>query len=158
MHGYVVLAHLPHHCSPTCLIIYNKMATAPPSTANAGAIFFIAAAPWLPTLLVPLLGLPPVPTAWATWTPYWVAVVSTPLTVVVTALVAVVLAVQPSQLIHGASVLQEPCVQPGQSLSGQALPPHHWVHGPLRQALLDCHAEGPQLFDPQGPQPLGPPQ
>lgn len=69
---------------------------------------------------------------------------TTPLTVVVTTLVAVVLAVQPAQLVHGGAVLQGPAVQPGQSDAGHLDPSHHAVHGPERQSeRVDHSLKGP---------------
>ena len=41
--------------------------------------------------------------------------------------VAVTLAVQPVQVVHGALTDQDPEVQPGQSDLGQRLPPHLFV-------------------------------
>jgi len=64
--------------------------------------------------------------------------------VLVRTLVAVVCAVQPVQVVHGALVPQGPLVQPDHVLPGQSLSPHHAVQGPL------CH--GPLLA--QGPHSL----
>jgi hypothetical protein len=81
---------------------------APPVARGAapGEVEDEAAAPLPPLLLV----------AWATWMPKLVTVVVTtvPLAVIVEVarLVAVVVAVQPAQVVHGASVDHGPLVQP----------------------------------------------
>ena len=106
---------------------------------------------------------PPFVTA-ATLTPYSVLVLVTvvpfPVIVVVTTLDPVVVAVHPSQLVQGASVLHGPSVQPDQVLPGQAEPPHHEVQGPFVQAPDDLPAHGPQPCCgpswPKGPQPFWP--
>jgi hypothetical protein len=80
-------------------------------------------------------------------------------TVVVTTLEAVVLASQPLQLVHGASVLHGPSVQPLQVLAGQSEPPHQEVQGPEVQAPLVRELHGPQPLaaaPPKGPMPLPP--
>jgi hypothetical protein len=83
-----------------------------------------------------------------------VVVFAAPSIVVVTTLVAVVLAVQPDHVVQGADVPQGPAVQPGQSDAGHALPPHQAVHGAERQSLrVDQSDHGPQLELPQGPGP-----
>lgn len=73
----------------------------------------------------------PVFSAAATCTPYAVPVDTLPETLVVYVLLEVVLAEHPAQVVHGAFVLQGPAVHPGQSVPGQAEPPHQFVHGPL---------------------------
>jgi hypothetical protein len=98
--------------------------TAAPNTAPIPAVTCMPA---------PCLGSGSILAA-ATCKPYAVDVAATPLTVVVMTLVAVVLAVHASQLVHGADVLQGPAVHPGQSEGGHLLPPHQAVHGPLRQS------------------------
>lgn len=89
---------------------------------------------------MPTVTLSPAPSclstslACATCSPYAVDVAATPLTVFVTTLVAVVLAVHAVQLVHGADVLHGPAVQPGQSDGGHLSPPHQAVQGPERQS------------------------
>lgn len=93
-----------------------------------------------------------------------------------------VVALQPDQVVQGASVDQGPSVQPEikrqniesilwicidlplQVLPGQASVPHHLVQGPLVQAPLLAHGPGPHPppAPPKGPlappcQPKGPP-
>lgn len=99
--------------------------------APAAAVRTGAAAPEEPVEAALAL---PAPVTCATCTPYWVAVVTEPEIVVVTTLVAVVLAVHPAHVVQGADVLQGPFVHPGQSLPGQALPPHQLVQAPLLHA------------------------
>lgn len=79
-------------------------------------------------------------------------------TVVVTTEEAVVLAWQPDQVVHGASVPQGPLVQPDQVLSGHALPPHQDVQGPSVHApeVLVDQAPQPLPAPPKGPTPLPP--
>lgn len=115
------------------------------------------------TAPIPIVTLSPAPSclctslACATCSPYAVDVATTPLTVVVTTLVAVVLAVHALQLVHGADVLHGPAVQPGQSDGGHLSPSHQAVHGPERQSeRVDQSLYGPKLELPQGPGPLGP--
>ena len=72
------------------------------------------------------------------------AVVPLPVTVAVTTLVAVVLAVQPAQVVHGALVPHGPFVQPVQVEAGQSSVPHHEVHGPVVHAPVLSLAQGPQ--------------
>ncbi|KNG51845.1 uracil permease [Stemphylium lycopersici] len=122
--------HSPCHLKP-----YSP--TASPKTAAAAAAAATATAP------KPTCTLPPAPVlssalasalAAATCNPYAVDVAAVPLIVVVTTLVAVVLAVQPAQLVHGGELLHGPAVQPGQSEAGHLLPSHHAVQGPSRQS------------------------
>lgn len=100
-------------------------------------------------------------------------------TVVVTTEVAVVDAVQPDQVVHGALVLHEFAVQPDQVESGHAevpswmmvstslMPrlrfsllysPHHFVQAPDVHGPEDSDAHGPQPFcaPPNGPPIPGP--
>ena len=79
-------------------------------------------------------------------------------TVVVTTEEAVVLAWQPDQVVHGASVPQGPSVQPLQVEAGHALPPHQLVQGPSVQAPEVRVDQGPQPLPapPKGPAPLPP--
>jgi hypothetical protein len=92
--------------------------------------------------------------ACATWMPKSVLVCVTVepevVTTLVTTLVAVVLAVQPDQVVQGALVPHGPLVQPLQVEGGHALPPHQLVQGPLVHAPLLAVAHGPQPW-------LGPP-
>lgn len=97
-------------------------------TASPKLAVFTSAPPVLPVVAAA------VPLAAATCRPYAVVGVVVPFTVAVPTLVAVVLAVQPDHVVHGAAVLQGPAVQPGQSEGGHALPPHHAVHGAERQS------------------------
>ena len=101
---------------------------------------FVAAATWMPKLVLVV-----------------VATVPFVVTTAVTTLVAVVLAVQPDQVVQGALVPHGPLVQPLQVEGGHALPPHQLVHGPLVQAPLLAVAHGPQPWFgppwPNGPQP-----
>lgn len=77
---------------------------------------------------------------------------------------AVVLAVQAVQVVHGALELQVPEVQPGQLEAGQALPPHQEVQAPEVHGPAEPH--GPQPLPPKGepsdgfqpPKPPNPPQ
>ena len=107
---------------------YNP--TASPKTAAPTAIP-IPAVTCAPPPVLPAL---PVWSAAATCNPYPVVVITVPLIVLVTTLVAVVRCVQLDHDAHGAFVFQAPAVQPGQSEGGHALPPHHAVQGPLRQS------------------------
>ena len=79
------------------------------------------------------------------------------LTVVVTT-EAVVLAWQPDQVVHWASVLQGPSVQPLHVDAGHALPPHQLVQGPWVQAPEARVDQAPQPLPapPKGPAPLPP--
>jgi len=83
----------------------------------------------------------------ATWIPYWVLVVVTvvPLAVMVLVAteVAVVEAVQPPQLVQGASVAQAPLVQPDQVEGGQASVPHQLVQSPVVHAPEEAHGPHP---------------
>lgn len=102
--------------------------------------------------------------ACATWMPKLVLVVVTVepevVTTLVTTLVAVVLAVQPDQVVHGALVPHGPEVQPDQVDGGHAEPPHQLVHGPFVHAPLLALAHGPHPWFgppwPNGPQPPAP--
>lgn len=76
-------------------------------------------------------------------------------TVVVTTLVAVVLAVQAVHDVHDGEADQDPLVQPDHVLGGHAPVPHHFVHGPLVQAPVLSEAQGPYPF-PGPPCPNGP--
>lgn len=94
-------------------------------------------------MLAPVVGAA-LALAAATCNPYAVVGTVVPLTKTVPTLVAVVLAVQPDQVVHGAFVLHGPAVQPGQSEGGHALPSHQAVHGPERQfELVDQSLQGP---------------
>jgi hypothetical protein len=79
-------------------------------------------------------------------------------TVVVTTLLAVVLAWHPDQVVQGASVPQGPLVQPLQVEAGHAEPPHQLVQGPSVQApeVLEDHGPQPLPAPPKGPAPLPP--
>lgn len=137
----------PHHL-PSHVITHNPIttpATTTPTTAPTPCVTLAPPPPVLPTL------------AAATCNPNAVVTVALPFTVVVTTLVAVVFASHPDQLVHGASVLHGPAVQPGQSVGGHALPPHHLVQGPFSHAELvrEPVAQGGGLV-PKGPGPLGP--
>jgi len=81
-------------------------------------------------------------------------------TVVVTTEVAVVEAVQPVQVVHGASEAQEFEVQPDHVLAGHPLVPHQLVHGPEVHAPELCEAQGPHPsfppLPPKGPTPPAP--
>lgn len=97
----------------------------------------------LPSLCAPLSCVSP------TLTPKLVAVTTAPTVfVVVIVVVAVVLAVHAVQLVHGAFVVHGPLVQPLHAESGQPLPPHQAVQGPV--------VHGPDVQPPQLP-PKGPP-
>ncbi len=85
----------------------------------------------------------------ATRRPYEVLMIVLLPEVVVKTLVAVVLAVHPAQLVHGAFVPQGPLVQPDHEGLGQApLEPHQFVHGPVVHAPED--AKGPHPAPPKG--------
>jgi hypothetical protein len=103
--------------------------------------------PPIPTVTAdpaPVLPLVVCALAAATCNPYPVVTTALPFTVVVTTLVAVVLAVHPDHVVHGALVLQGPAVQPGQSVGGHADWPHHAVQGSERQSLrVDQSDQGP---------------
>lgn len=120
---------------------YNP--TANPNTATAPIAIptpavFIGAAPALPLVVVGSA------LAAATFNPYAVPTTAVPFTVLVTVLVAVVLAVHADQVVHGAFVLHGPAVQPGQSLAGHALPSHQAVQGAERQSeRVDHSDQGP---------------
>ena len=81
-------------------------------------------------------------------------------TVVVMTLLAVVLAVQPAQDVHGALVPQGPLVQPDQVDGGQPEVPHQLVHGPFVQEPVVSELYGPQPLPapPNGPCPFPPAQ
>lgn len=90
--------------------------------------------------------------------PNSVVVSTDPLTVVVTTLVAVVLAAHPVHVVHGAAVLHGPSVHPVHVESGHPLVPHHLVQGPLSQAPELDHGPQGALFGPNGHPPAhGPP-
>jgi hypothetical protein len=115
----------------------------------------------IPTPILPRPA-PPVPvvvvaSAAATCKPNAVVTTALPFSVVVTTFVAVVFALHPLHVVHGAAVLQGPAVQPGQSVGGHAEVPHHAVQGFERQSLrVDQSDQGPKLEDPKGAGPLGP--
>ena len=90
--------------------------------------------------------------------PNSVVVSPDPLTVVVTTLVAVVLAAHPVHVVHGASVLHGPLVHPVHVESGHPLVPHHLVQGPFSHAPELVHGPQGTLFGPNGHPPAhGPP-
>ena len=76
-------------------------------------------------------------------------------TVEVMTLLAVVLAVQPVQDVHGAPEVHEPLVQPDQVEAGQPDVPHQLVHGPVVHDPVLSDAQAPQPFPlpepPNGP-------
>lgn len=76
--------------------------------------------------------------------------------VVVTTLLAVVLAVQPVQVVHGAFVPHGPLVQPLHVLGGHPDVPHQLVHGPFVQEPVESDAHGPHPLIPLPPFPKGP--
>jgi len=136
----------PNTAAPTAKPAPNVLPTAPPvAVADAAAV---AEPPAAEVVL---------PVASATLTPNSVVVTTDPLIVVVTTLVAVVLAAHPVHVVHGAAVLHGPSVHPVHVESGHALVPHHWFQGPLTQAPELVH--WPQaLFGPNGHPPAhGPP-
>jgi len=90
--------------------------------------------------------------------PNSVVVTTDPLIVVVTTLVAVVLAAHPVHVVHGAAVLHGPSVHPDHVEPGHPLVPHHAVQGPLIQAPELVHWPQGPLFGPNGHPPAhGPP-
>lgn len=101
-------------------------------------------APTTPPNPIVTLAPPPVLSALAaaTCSPNCVLTTALPFTVVVTTLVAVVLASHALHVIQGASVSHGPAVQPGQSVGGQAEPPHHAVQG--ADCQLDQEDQGPK--------------
>jgi hypothetical protein len=101
------------------------------------------------------VALDPEPETCASWYPKPVVVYATPLEVVVKTLVAVTVAEQPVQEVHGADVLHVPLVQPGQVEAGQLPLSHQEVQGPAVQEPPEVH--GPELPQPPGPPPNGPP-
>ena len=124
------------HNAHTPIAPYNP--TANPNTATP----IKPPTPAVTTGAAPVLST--LPLAAATWSPYAVVTTAVPFTVDVATLVAVVEAVHPDQVVHGAFVLHGPAVQPGQSLAGHALPSHQAVQGPLRQSVLvDQSLQGP---------------
>lgn len=135
----------------------NAPATTPKTPAALPIIMPVALGAPFP-VLVPLLE--PVADIAATWMPKPVdvtVVVEPPVvTVLVTTEVAVVEAVQPDQLVHGASVAQVPLVQPDHVEPGQPAVPHQFVHAPLVQAPVLWLAHGPQPLPapPKGPTPF----
>ena len=93
-------------------------ATAPPRAADARGIKLAAA---LPVVVAAVVG---VGVASASCTPKLVVVVTwPPLRVVVTTLLAVVVALQPAQLVQGPPDAQGPAVHPLQVAGGQAWVP-----------------------------------
>lgn len=94
--------------------------------------------------------------AWATCTPKEVLVPAVPDTVVVTTLVAVVEAWHPDQVVQGASLDQDPLVQPDQVEGGQALLPHQEVQGAAVHEPEEVQGPQPLLLPllPNGPTPL----
>ena len=93
----------------------------------------------------------------ATLTPNVVPVITlvTPalVAVVVKVTVAVVVAEQADQEVHGALEFQSPEVQPVQVLPGQAPPPHQLVHAPDVQDPEEPHGPQPPEPSPNGPKP-----
>ena len=117
-------------------------ATRPPSPTPAPTTAFLPAA----ALLDVALAAAPVADeaallACATCTPKAVVVTTLAeepeVTVVVMTEVAVVDALHPVQVVHGALVPQGPLVQPDHVDGGQALFPHQLVQGPVVHAPLD---------------------
>lgn len=150
---------------PYSFFSYNPTAnpkTIPATAANGAPVFTGTPAPvdtdTPPATPVPVTNA--LPSTCCTCTAYCKLVTALPLTVCTTVLDPVVLAVHPAQLVQGALELQGPNVQPGQSDPGHALPPHHFVHGPLvRHSLRVLQSlHGPQFEVPKGPQPVLPPQ
>ncbi len=110
------------------------------AAADALPDTLVTCATWIPNpVLVTTLVVPPV------------------VTVEVTTLVAVVLAVHPAQLVHGALLAD---VQPLHVLAGHPEVPHQLVQGPAVQDPVLCDAQGPQpllpSWPPKGPTPPAP--
>lgn len=127
----------------TAAIPYSHTSYSPTARPSAAAPMAIPmpAVTCAPPPELPALPLAP---AWATCSPYPVVVITVPLIVLVTTLVAVVLCVQLDHEDHGAFVFHGPAVQPGQSEGGHALLPHQAVQGPLRQSeRVDQSEKGP---------------
>jgi hypothetical protein len=135
----IVLSFLPNNSiilNHTSQPIY-KTPTTPMTAAPTTAPI-----PTVPLPAPPVLPLPVVCAAAAlTCRPKAVVTTALPLTVVVTTLVAVVVAEHPAHVVHGAAVLHGPAVHPGQSDAGHALVPHHAVQGSERQSLRVDHSD-----------------
>jgi hypothetical protein len=67
-------------------------------------------------------------------------------------LIAVVVAVHPVHVVHGASVLHGPLVQPDQVASGHPFWSHHVVHAPVVHEPEEPHGPHPPLKGPFPPQ------
>jgi len=147
---------LPSILIHACVSAYSIKSAAAPAAAPtpAPATSLLPA----PALVAEAFALPVVEAAvaWATCTPKEVLVLAVPETVVVTTLVAVVEAWHPDQVVQGASLAQDPLVQPDQVEAGQALLPHQEVQGAAVHEPEEVHCPQPLLFPllPNGPTPL----
>jgi hypothetical protein len=149
----VRVSFLVHPISPLHFVStpsYNP--TANPKTAAPTTAPIPTVTPCAPPVLPVVTAL-----AAATCNPNCVETVALPFTVLVTTLVAVVLAEHPAHDVHGADVFHGPSVQPGQSEDGHAEVPHQLVHAPERQSERVAQSlQGPKLEEPQGPGPEDP--